>query len=412
MKRAVIIGVDEYRDDHIHDLHGPRNDATELEEVLSASGDFEVADLLIGPEATSEAVRRAVSDLLWRTDKTDLALLYFSGHAYDDAYGNGYLAPYDMDYERPWVHGVRMQEINDLMLKAINKEVVLLVLDACKSGIAAKGERGAEPARPIKEAFVELETTEPKGTGRIVLASSGADESSYELCGEHQYRAGDAHTHGAFTFQLLEGLSGSAASDGENVSLDDLTGFVERELKGQTFTFFGSGLQHSKQIGLVRAAEFANITARLNEVRDHLDEEEPTAVFVAISKLSSIKAQTANNLAAAALRRRIDERLAAERDAVVNYLTLKRVDLITNSPKTCGRIDALLPGISFETFVAPDREEYLLGLIISLWMASYERENEDRYGTWLNEMRIAEKSQAVPARAKPEQQGAGAGARA
>jgi hypothetical protein len=408
VRRAVVIGVDEYRDDRIQDLAGPRYDATELAEVLAESGDFEVEDPLIGPKATADAIRTAVSDLLWRTDKTDLALLYFSGHAYDDSYGNGYLAPHDMEYERPWVHGVRMQEINDLMLKAVNKEVVLLVLDACKSGIAASGERGVVPTRQIKEAFSELETTEPRGTGRIVLASSGADESSYEVRGEHQYRAGETHAHGAFTFHLLEGLSGSAASDGENVSLDDLTGFVEAELKGQTFTFFGSGLQHSKQIGLVRASEFAGITAKLNEAAEHLDVDEPTGVFAAIGALMSVRSQTGSNQVAGELRRRIDERLAAERDTVVEYLTLKRLDLITNSPTTCKRIDELVPDICFETFVAPDREDYLFGLIVSLWRASYFRDDEAPYRAWLNQMRIAEKHQAVPPRAKPTQQGLGA----
>ena len=148
-RRAVVIGVDEYRDPRIHDLEGSRNDATELAALLARTGDFDVEELL-GVNATGEAIRTAVSDLLWRTDEADLALLYFSGHAYDDTYGNGFLAPHDMDYERPWVHGIRMQELNDLMLRAVNKDVVLLVLDACKSGIAASGQKGAEPALPLR----------------------------------------------------------------------------------------------------------------------------------------------------------------------------------------------------------------------------------------------------------------------
>ena len=202
MKRAVVIGVDEYRDDRIKDLKGSRNDAKELADLLATHGDFDVEELLLGAQATSEAIRTAVSDLLWRADEAKIALVYFSGHAYDDTYGNGFLAPHDMDYERPWVHGIRMQELDALMAKAVNKEVVLLLLDACKSGIAASGQKaGPENVREFKDAFVSVEAEPPAGAkGRFVFASSGPDEKSHETCGEHQFLGGGSHDHGAFTF--------------------------------------------------------------------------------------------------------------------------------------------------------------------------------------------------------------------
>jgi uncharacterized caspase-like protein len=395
VKRAVLIGVDEYRDERIQDLEGSRNDAFELANLLAKSGDFEVEDPLLGSKATGEAIRTAVSDLLWRTDEADLALLYFSGHAYDDTYGNGFLAPHNMDYERPWVHGVRMQELNDLMLKAINKDVVLLVLDACKSGIAASGQKGAEPARPFKDAFVQIEETVPEGRGRIVLASSGADEKSHELRGEHQYLGGESHAHGAFTFHMLEALSGRAASDGENVSLDDLTEFVDHELKGQTFTFFGSGLQHSKQIALVRATEFASISTKLNEASELLKTGAGEDLFRAISALKTVRSQTGKNQQVVELRNAIDQRLDGERETVVFYLVLKKMELIDKCPRTCERIERVLDGISFDSLVLDD-EPYLLPLTLGLWQASQCRDDDVPYRAWLSQMRSVEKRLTEP----------------
>jgi hypothetical protein len=397
VRRAVIIGVDEYRDERIQDLKGSRNDALELAALLAKSGDFEVHDPLLGSEATGEAIRTAISDLLWRTDEVDMALLYFSGHAYDDTYGNGFLAPHDMDYERPWVHGVRMQELNDLVLKAVNKDVVLLVLDACKAGIAASGQKGAEPARPFEDAFAQIDEIEAEGKGRIVLASSGADEKSHELHGKHEYLVGDSHAHGAFTFHLLEGLSGRAATDGVNVSLGELTDFVQHELRGQTFTFFGSGLQHSKQIALVRATDFASISTKLNEAGELLKGEAATDLFRAIYLLRRVRSQTGNNQQAIALKNAIDERLSAERDAATYYLLLKKMELINNCPRTCKRIESLVGEISFDSLLL-DEEPYLLGLTLGLWEASLDPAKDGLYRAWLNQMKGVEKQLAEPSR--------------
>ena len=398
MKRAVVIGVDEYRDERIHDLDGAANDANELADLLTRTGDFDIVGLLLGSEATGNAIRAAVSDLLWRTDAADVALLYFSGHAYDDTYGNGFLAPHDMDFDRPWVEGVRMQELNDLMLKAVNKDVVLLVLDACKAGIAASGEKGGEPVLEFEDAFVDLEAAKPQGRGRIVLASSGATEKSHELLGAHQYLDGEPHAHGAFTFQLLEALSGRAATDQENVTLDDVTAFVDQELKGQTFTFFGSGLQHAKQIALVQATEYTNIATKLNDAHALVSETDPSALFRAISALKTVQPRTVNNQQAKAVRSAIDERLRVERGPAIYYLTARRIDLLDNCPTVSKKVQALLSDISYATLVASDQEPYVLGLILGLWEASQVPDDEGAYSAWLDQMKAVEKVLTEPSR--------------
>src|ERR1700674_2211187 len=139
-RRAVVIGVNKYEDESIPELKGAENDATELHERLTDrdSGGFDVADghFLVGKEATSDAIRQTLSDLLWKTDSSDLSLFYFSGHGFQDEYGNGYIAPWNMRRNDPMVRGIRMSYLTDLLLTATLKKTAMMILDCCYSGIA------------------------------------------------------------------------------------------------------------------------------------------------------------------------------------------------------------------------------------------------------------------------------------
>ena len=130
-KRAVIVGVNEYEDPSIPVLKGAENDAREVKEILTQQGEFEVAPdhFLIGRNATYQNVRRALSDLLWKTDPSPVSLFYFSGHGFQDSYGAGYIAPWDMEKQRPFVKGIEMQGVRRLALQSQHKDAVVLVLD-------------------------------------------------------------------------------------------------------------------------------------------------------------------------------------------------------------------------------------------------------------------------------------------
>ena len=179
--------------------------------------------------------------------------------------------------------------------------------------------------------------------------------------------------------------------------------------------FFGSGEQHSSQISLVRATDYANISKRLNDAGELLKAGEPTALFQAILALKAVQSQTGSNEQAIALRTAIDERLSGEGQKVFYFLTTKKADLLVECPKTCARIEALLAGISFERLVAPDQEDYLFGLTVSLWQADDARrretaESDNVYQAWLNQMKSVEKM-IEPSRARSEKPGVGVPAR-
>lgn len=146
-RQAVIVGIKEYQDKSIPKLAGSENDAIEMYQRLKDFGEFEITDghYLLGEKATSKAVRKAISDLLWQLDPCDLALFYFSGHGIIDGRKNGYIAPYDMVNDEPLVCGISMEEFKRIILSSENKSSVVVILDCCYSGITTKGAKGGEP---------------------------------------------------------------------------------------------------------------------------------------------------------------------------------------------------------------------------------------------------------------------------
>jgi uncharacterized caspase-like protein len=226
---AVVVGIDEYEDDDIDALPGAKNDALELSERLKDSDpeyNYEVK-CLIGSKATCTEIRRALSDYFWKTDRVDsetceLALFYFSGHGFQDPlYGEGYIAPYDMVKAEPFVNGIRMGELNHVISASEHKRA-LTILDCCYSGIAIAGQRGEVSATNDFSTEVN-KFVDRSRSGRMILASSGADKTSREILHNHRGEK-EAHPHGALTFHLIEGLDSGLAQ------YDELSKYVAERL--------------------------------------------------------------------------------------------------------------------------------------------------------------------------------------
>src|SRR6266850_1322651 len=86
VKRAVVIGINEYADQKLN-LLGAVNDAEEIRKLLRESDEFTIdtKHFLTNKNATSDNIRQAISDLLWKSEeKCDTALLYFAGHGRRD----------------------------------------------------------------------------------------------------------------------------------------------------------------------------------------------------------------------------------------------------------------------------------------------------------------------------------------
>jgi uncharacterized caspase-like protein len=377
VRRAAIIGVNKYEDETIPELKGAENDAKELYERLTDkdSGGFEVAKghFLTGREATSDAIRQAVSDLLWKTDESDLSLFYFSGHGFQDGYGDGYIAPWNMRRTDPMVRGIRMSFLTDLVLRAQMKNTVLMILDCCYSGIATEGKKGeamsVEGPR-LNEWFSQL-GHESVGKGRVVLASSGKDEKSRErLKCEHMLGIGAQaeHPHGVFTYHLLEGLDGKAAT-GSNyeITLEGLRKYIDDQMADDPEhkpTFFGAGLSQADKITIATASRRLEINQSLQEATEFLKKEDPDDAFYAAQALRDVVSKYTSLIEGITLKREIDEKLKSYRRNAVFWLLGRRKESWHPYRQFLKQLQTLVGKLSVDTIVeqTPEMQSLLSAL--------------------------------------------------
>jgi hypothetical protein len=297
-RQAVVIGVNDYKDSKIPKLFGAVNDATEMRKKLSDFGGFEIAEehFLINRNATGESIRKAMSDLLWKTDACDLALFYFSGHGIKDGYENGYIAPYDMVSSEPFVCGINMEELKKLVLNS-KKECVLVILDCCFSGISTKGERDASTdyAVSFNRYFSDLKSG---GKGKIILASSGEDQKSREI--ELMAENGkDMLTYGYFTHYLIEGLDGKAANENGVITVERLYKYAEKRLldNGQQPQFYISGGSQLDNIQIAVSSEQLNsyLRKKLDLVKKYISDNNAYSLFTAIEEMQNVLENSKDN---------------------------------------------------------------------------------------------------------------------
>jgi len=321
-RRAVIVGINKYKDrSNIPDLEGAENDAEEIYERLINPdiGGFEIPDdhYLRGEEAKCEQIRKAISDIFWESEPQDLALFYFSGHGFEDGHGNGYIAPFDMLKNKPFVYGINMQELRHVFSNPVNKANIM-ILDSCYSGIATKGDMSLSD-----DFFKEL------GEGRFILASSEGDQVSKEVKLRHENEK-ESHTHGAFSFYLIEGVDGKAADKDEKIFLDQLYIYVEKQLRAM-------GKQKSK-VYMADASGFSalqiavsekyskNIQTKIGDAENYYLTENPVDLIDAVNRISEVLNINAKNEKALNIKKKVSDTLTDYKGSVISWLLDNELD--------------------------------------------------------------------------------------
>src|SRR5437868_6991249 len=94
---ALIIGNSEYQDPNLARLSTPREDVSDLEEVLKDPriGGFDSVKPLVNRDMAE--VSREIARFFNQKKKDDLLLFYFSGHGVKDDNGELYLAARDTE---------------------------------------------------------------------------------------------------------------------------------------------------------------------------------------------------------------------------------------------------------------------------------------------------------------------------
>jgi hypothetical protein len=204
-KWALVIGVKEFADGRINPLKYTTKDAEEFAALLKNPdyGRFKEdhVQVLMDKKATTQAIKEKLNWLARSAKEDDMVVIYLSSHGSPgemDTAGVSYVVTYNTDIKNPdslYATALPMVDIADAVRTRIKAQRAVVLLDTCHSGAAVQGAR----ALTAKDIGVSTNTLNRirQGVGRVIIASSQANERSWES---------EDLKHGYFTYYLIEGL--------------------------------------------------------------------------------------------------------------------------------------------------------------------------------------------------------------
>ena len=197
---VLAVGVSRFQSAGVRALTFPGKDAADFVRALQAQKGRTYKDVIVydgAPLTDAAGTKDAIEDgLQWlqdhATDPNDVAIVYLSGHGYDDPGGDYYYVPYDFDLHRLKSTGLPGTDIFTTV-KAIPARV-LVFDDTCYAGDAL--------GRVDTSGFINALTDADNGA--IVFAAATGDEEALE---------DPSWQNGAFTKAVVEALDGHAAYD-------------------------------------------------------------------------------------------------------------------------------------------------------------------------------------------------------
>jgi uncharacterized caspase-like protein len=360
---TIAIGISRYEaNDRIPALQGAENDAREIYERLTSIGNFTIADdhLLLGKEATQRNISKAISDIFRKDLDSQLIIFYFSGHGITDEDQQGYIAPYDMDPDDPFITGINMEELRNIILNSKTKANVAIILDCCYAGIAtsaSKNVRGAsnEQAKQVYASHVVAVVSEDistsSGRGRIILASVAADEVSREKVDCVHSKDSTPHAHGAFSFHLIEGLEGKAASpDTGIITFDSIRRYLEAQMKAEGkqtpyyYTQEASQLENIK-IAVSQGQYIRKIEDIVNTAKKYAQIADIQALTLAAKKIGELQRLDVSNENIVSIKNIINEKVQEYRNPILQWL-----NNIGANPLLRIKIEEIKRGLFDDTF--------------------------------------------------------------
>jgi hypothetical protein len=179
---AVLVGIDSYQDGAIPGLRQAEADARALQEYLAGQVPGRRLRLLLGPQATRQAIAAALAESAREASGRDLLLFYFAGRSTAGGPGGAkYLLPFDARPEEGFITA------RDLALW-LGRRRALVLLDTA-------GDEGPAPGRWADGHYFWAALA---GPGRVLLASGDPPAAERE-----------DGSGGRLTRQLLQFLAGS-----------------------------------------------------------------------------------------------------------------------------------------------------------------------------------------------------------
>jgi peptidoglycan/xylan/chitin deacetylase (PgdA/CDA1 family)/uncharacterized caspase-like protein len=203
---AVVIGIDDYA--HWPKLSHAARDAESVQGLLVSKLGFKPGHVisLQNQSATRTNVLAAFNEQLPKAGlkKTDNLFVFFAGHGATQHLTSGrdlgYLIPVDAAADHVADDAIPMTELQNISEQLVARHVIF-VMDACYSGLGLV--RGG--GRPGGGNFLR---DNAHRVGRQMLTAGGADQMVAD---------GGPGGHSIFTWTLLQGLSGKADLNGDNI---------------------------------------------------------------------------------------------------------------------------------------------------------------------------------------------------
>lgn len=226
----LAIGVNQYVDKTFPSLNYAARDANGIVEAFSSQKGKLFRDIkvmLISDDAPVKPTYENIIDnlnYLKQSGTNDITLLFMAGHGLNDESGEFYFLPADAamtsDGSIKRSRAISWREIRSVLDFPGKK---LVFVDACHAeGVSGKKTRSADPFRFVKEL---------QDANAVIFTSSRGNELSQESAD---------WGHGAFTYAIIQGLSGKA-----NLIQDDVISMKELDTYvSETVPQLTRGAQH------------------------------------------------------------------------------------------------------------------------------------------------------------------------
>ena len=211
---AVVIGVANYRNVRPPLPEAVLNDARDIAAVLTSKAycgyESRGVHLLLDGDATLARIRTALDSVAKTSGPGDTVVIFFSGHGTlvgDPADPESALLPVEWNGRTPETTSLSETEFSSV-LRRITAQRLLVLIDACHSGGAGSFKRTEKGESPVLGYSEKSLGRLAQGTGRVLIASSRADETSLVIPNA---------PNSVFTSKLLDALRGQGRTRGDGV---------------------------------------------------------------------------------------------------------------------------------------------------------------------------------------------------
>jgi len=243
---ALVVGVGKYKlgGSGLQNLAYADTDAAAFQQFLIHGGAIpkENVQLLLNEDATLQAIKQHITGALAAVAPEDTVIIYFNMQgAYDPEHpDHKYLAAYDTDPFNMAETALSVADLPDLIANSVHSKHVVLLADTCHgNGVGVDVTVKTKPDNLVNLYLVRAMQLR----GMAAIEASDIHQVSHE---GQQWKGA-----GAFTYDLIQGLSGKADLDGDGtVTINELFSYTQLQVAKDTF---------DEQLPITSPASFGNL---------------------------------------------------------------------------------------------------------------------------------------------------------